>query len=228
MEPPVRAFFTIAEYAGVTICSAEIPAVDYAERPCYYKGKKSIKRERSEWQIFENTHEAIIDQETFDTMQRIREGRRRFTPMGEMPLLSGMVYCADCGTKMYQVRCKRFTHEQEHMVCATYRKMGKAQCPSHQIRNVMIEELLLDCIRNITALACEHEDDFVKMITQKSQADLNRSHRDGKKELEQAHHRINKLDTIIQRLYEDNIEGKISDERFAKDERKLRGRANTA
>ena len=244
MEPPVRAFFTIAEYAGVTICSAEIPAVDYAERPCYYKGKgrstvsylragdvdlvitdlelhsykdkKSIKRERSEWQIFENTHEAIIDQETFDIMQRIREGRRRFTPMGEMPLLSGMVYCADCGTKMYQVRCKRFTHEQEHMVCATYRKMGKAQCPSHQIRNVMIEELLLDCIRNITALACEHEDDFVKMITQKSQADLNRSQRDGKKELEQAHHRINKLDTIIQRLYEDNIEGKISDERFTK------------
>ncbi len=147
---------------------------------------------------------------------RIRDGRRRVTPMGEMPLLSGMVYCADCGAKMYQVRCKRFTHEQEHMVCATYRKLGKAQCPSHQIRNVVIEELLLDCIRNITALASEHEDDFVKMVTQKSQADLNRSQRDGKKELEQAHQRIAKLDTIIQRLYEDNIEGKISDERFAK------------
>lgn len=148
-----------------------------------YKNKKQLKRDRSEWQIFENTHETIIDQETFDIVQRIRDGRRRVTPMGEMPLLSGMVYCADCGAKMYQVRCKRFTHEQEHMVCATYRKIGKAQCPSHQIRNVVIEELLLDCIRNITALAREHEDDFVKMVTQKSQADLNRRQRDVKKEL---------------------------------------------
>lgn len=65
-----------------------------------YKNKKQLKRDRSEWQIFENTHEAIIDQETFDIVQRIRDGRRRVTPMGEMPLLSGMVYCADCGAKM--------------------------------------------------------------------------------------------------------------------------------
>ena len=65
-----------------------------------YKNKKSIKRDRSEWQIFENTHEAIIDQETFDIVQRIRDGRRRLTPMGEMPILSGMVFCADCGSKL--------------------------------------------------------------------------------------------------------------------------------
>ena len=180
-----------------------------------YKNKKSIKRGRSEWQIFENTHEAIIDQETFDIVQRIRDGRRRLTPMGEMPILSGMVFCADCGSKLYQVRC-RTMNQKEYMVCANYRKKGKHTCTSHQIRNEVIEELLLDCIRNITALAREHEDDFVKMVTQKSQADLNRSQRDGKKELEQTHQRIAKLDTIIQRLYEDNIEGKISDERFAK------------
>ena len=180
-----------------------------------YKNKKQLKRDRSEWQIFENTHEAIIDQETFDIVQRIRDGRRRITPMGEMPILSGMVFCADCGSKLYQVRC-RTMNQKEYMVCANYRKKGKHTCTSHQIRNVVIEELLLDCIRNITALAREHEEDFVKMVTQKSQADLNRSQRDGKKELEQAHQRITKLDTIIQRLYEDNIEGKISDERFSK------------
>ena len=180
-----------------------------------YKNKKSIKRDRSEWQIVENTHEAIIDQETFDIVQRIRDGRRRNTPMGEMPVLSGMVFCADCGAKMYQVRRRSFSHKQENMVCATYRKIGKEHCPSHRIRNVVIEELLLDCIRSITALARNHEDKFVKMVTQKSQADLNRSQRNGRKELDQAHQRIAKLDTIIQRLYEDNIEGKISDERFA-------------
>lgn len=175
-----------------------------------------LKRDRSEWQIFENTHESIIDTETFNIVQRIRDGRRRNTPQGEMPLLSGMVYCADCGAKMYQVRCKRFTHEQEYMVCATYRKLGKTNCPSHQIRNVVIEELLLKSIQDILAFARKDEDKFVTMVTQKSQAALNRSQRDGKRELEQAHQRITKLDTIIQRLYKDNIEGKISDERFVK------------
>ena len=65
-----------------------------------YKLKKQMKNDPSEWQVFENTHEAIIDKETFDIVQRIRDGRRRVTPMGEMPILSGMVYCADCGQKL--------------------------------------------------------------------------------------------------------------------------------
>src|SRR5574344_2015231 len=71
-----------------------------------YKQKKQLKNDPSQWQIFENTHEAIIDRETFDIVQRIRDGRRRVTPMGKMPTLSGMVYCADCGSKMYQVRAR--------------------------------------------------------------------------------------------------------------------------
>ena len=83
-----------------------------------YKQKKPLKRDTSEWQIFKNTHEAIIDQETFDIVQRIRDGRRRWTPMGEMPILSGMVFCADCGSKLYQV-CGRNLPQSEYMVCAT-------------------------------------------------------------------------------------------------------------
>ena len=180
-----------------------------------FKNKKQVHRNQEEWQIFENTHEAIIDQETFDIVQRIREGRRRVTPMGEMPVLSGMLFCADCGAKLYQVRHRGWTHDKEHFVCATYRKV-KGGCTSHQIRNVVVEELLLDGIRSITAFARDHEDEFVQMVTQKTQAELSRSQREGKRELEQAMQRIAKLDTIIQRLYEDNIEGKISDERFAK------------
>ena len=66
-----------------------------------------------------------------------RDGRRRFTPMGEMPTLSGMVYCADCVSKMYQVRARGWEHEKEHLVCSTYRKRGKSNCTSHQIRNVV-------------------------------------------------------------------------------------------
>lgn len=181
-----------------------------------YKQKKQLKRDPSEWQIFENTHEAIVDRETYDIVQRIRNGRRRRTPMGEMPLLSGMVFCADCGAKLYQVRSTKFRPGQEYMVCATYRKKGKDRCTSHQIRNSVIEEFLLDGIRSMTAYVREHEDEFVEMVTKLSKAETEKALRDEKRELEQAEARVHKLDTIIQRLYEDNVEGKISDERFAK------------
>ena len=180
-----------------------------------YKQKKQLKNDPDNWQIFEGTHEAIIDSETFAIVQRLREGRRRVTPMGEMPILSGMLFCADCGAKLYQVRHRGWTHDKEHFVCATYRKV-KGGCSSHQIRNVVVEELLLDGIRNITAFAGDHEDEFVQMVTDKTRAEVNRSLRDDKRELEQAQVRAGKLDDIIQRLYEDNLDGKISDERFAK------------
>ena len=180
-----------------------------------YKQKKQLKNDPDNWQIFEGTHEAIIDDETFAIVQRLREGRRRVTPMGEMPILSGMLFCADCGAKLYQVRHRDWTHDKEHFVCATYRKV-KGGCSSHQIRNVVVEELLLDGIRNITAFARDHEDEFVQMVTDKTRAEVNRSLHDDKRELEQAQVRTGKLDGIIQRLYEDNLDGKISDERFAK------------
>ena len=180
-----------------------------------YKQKKQLKNDPDNWQIFEGTHEAIIDSEAFAIVQRLREGRRRVTPMGEMPILSGMLFCADCGAKLYQVRHRGWTHDKEHFVCATYRKV-KGGCSSHQIRNVVVEELLLDGIRNITAFAREHEDEFVQMVTDKTRAEVNRRLRDDKRELEQAQVRAEKLDDIIQRLYEDNLDGKISDERFAK------------
>ena len=135
--------------------------------------------------------------------------------MGEMPVLSGMVFCADCGAKLYQVR-GRSLPQSEYMVCATYRKKGKEVCPSHQIRNCVLEELLLDGLRSVTAFAREHEDEFVEMVTKKKRAEVDRSLRDGKREMEQAQTRIRKLDEIIQHLYEDNLEGKISDERFVK------------
>ena len=179
-----------------------------------YKLKKQIKNAPSEWQIFENTHEAIIDQETFDIVQRIRAGRRRVTPMGEMPILSGMVYCANCGSKLYQVRTTRWTHEQEHMVCATYRKKGKHICESHQIRNVVIEQLLLADIQRITAYARENEAEFIDLVTKSKTKAVERDLRESRREYEQAKARIAKLDIIIQKLYEDNLEGKISDDRF--------------
>ena len=180
-----------------------------------YKQKKQMKNDPSEWVIFEDTHEAIIEEPVFEVVQKIRDGRRRLTPMGEMPILSGMLFCADCGNKLYQVRGRGWEHDKEHFVCATYRKI-KDGCSSHQIRNVVVEELLLDGIRWVTAFARDQESEFVEMVTKKTRIELDKSMRDGKRELEQSQARIKKLDEIIQRLYEDNIEGKISDERFAK------------
>ena len=179
-----------------------------------YKSKKKMWNDPSEWQIFENTHEAIIDEETFRIVQRIRDGKRKVTRMGEMPILSGMLFCADCGKKLYQVRGASLK-QKEYMVCSTYRKV-KGGCSSHQIQNEVIESLLLDGIRSITAFAREHEAEFVELVTKKCRADVDKTLRESKRELEQSQARIKKLDEIIQRLYEDNIEGKISDERFAK------------
>ena len=195
------------EYLGHT--------VNFRTHKKSFKCKKTVWNDPSEWQIFENTHEAIIDQETFDIVQRIRDGRRRLTPMGEMPILTGMLFCADCGAKLYQFRARGWTHEQEHFVCATYRKI-KGGCTSHQIHNVQVEEILLRELRRITAYAREHEDNFVQLVTRQREKELNRQLRDSNRELAQAEARIQKLDVIMQRLYEDNVDGKISDERFSR------------
>ena len=195
------------EYLGHT--------VNFKTQKKSYKSKKKVNNDPSQWVIFENTHEAIIDQETFEIVQRIRDGRRRQTPMGEMPILSGMLFCADCGAKLYQVRARGWTHEQEHFVCATYRKQ-KGKCSSHQIHNVQVEQILLTEINRMLAFVRDHEQEFVEMLTRKNEKDLNRQLRDSTRELEQATQRIRKLDEIIQRLYEDNLDGKVSDERFSR------------
>ena len=195
------------EYLGHTI--------NFRTRKKSFKCKKTVWNDPSEWAVFENTHEPIIDQETFDIVQRIRDGRRRLTPMGEMPVLSGMLFCADCGAKLYQVRHRGWRHEQEYFVCATYRKV-KDGCTSHQIRNVQVEEILLRELRRIVAFAHEREDEFVALVMKQNEKELSHQLRDSHRELEQATSRIAKLDVIMQRLYEDRVDGKISDERFAR------------
>ena len=205
-DTTITRIFTRQEYLGHT--------VNFKTHTKSFRDKKKIANDPSEWAVFENTHEAIIDQETFDIVQRIREGRRRVTPMGEMTILSGMLFCADCGSKLYQVRHRGWTHEQEIFVCAKYRK--HKGCTPHQIHNVQVEEILLRELKRITAYAREHEDDFIRLVTKQSETELNRQLRSSNRELAQAEERIGKLDGLIQRLYEDNVEGKISDERFAK------------
>ncbi len=180
-----------------------------------YKQKVRIENDPSEWMVFEDIHEPIIDRETFEIVQRIRNGRRRVTPLGEMPALSGMLYCADCGEKMYQVRNKNWTPQQECLVCSSYRKV-KGSCTSHKIKNVVVEQTLLQFIREAAALVKENEDEFSKMVYNKTKDELERNLKKSQNELERASERYRKLDEIMKHLYEDRIDGKLTPERYAK------------
>ena len=131
-----------------------------------YKSKKKILNPKDEWLVFENTHEAIIDQETFNIVQRIRDNERVRNNLGEMPILSGMLYCAYCGNKLYQVRGKDWNHDKEYFVCSSYRKQ-KDMCTSDQIKNVQVESILLHELKNITAFERDHEDEFVDLVMKK-------------------------------------------------------------
>ena len=180
-----------------------------------YKSKKKYENPRDKWVIFENTQEAIIDQETFDTVQRIRDGRRRPTEMGEMNILSGMLYCADCGEKMYLCRCTT-VKQAEYFNCSTYRKKKKKYCTSHQITAHAAMALIKNDIQYTIKFATENMETFMSILKEQAKAKSKReleSFLDGK---EQAEKRIKALDKIIQNLYEDKVVGKISEERYMK------------
>jgi len=180
-----------------------------------FKSKAKIWNNPEDWVVFENTHEAIMDEQTWETVQKIREGKRRPSRMGEMGVLSGMMFCADCGAKLYQVRANGWTHDKEYFVCATYRKK-KGMCSSHQIRSVVIEELVLEDLKQVMNYAKEHEQKLVEAVIRSSEKKITENLRLAQKEYEQGQARITTLDKIMQRLYEDHVMEKISEERFCK------------
>lgn len=193
------------EYVGHT--------VNFKTRKKSYKNKKQVKNPKSEWQIFENTHTAIISQHDFDLVQELRKNKRRIQKCEEVNPFSGMVYCADCGRKMYLCRSTALTAEQEHLKCSTYAKR-KDECSAHFIRTVVLEELVLKELRKITTYVREHEEEFVELAMQNSKQKQSAELKAAKKRLAQSEKRISELDKLFTRLYEDNVSGKISDERF--------------
>ena len=129
-----------------------------------YKSKKTIKNPESEWVIFENTHEPIWTEAIAEAVKQARQSRRRPTKMGEMGMFSGMMYCADCGSILYQCRATGFRKDQEYYICSGYRK-GKQVCGTpHSIRTVILEELILQNLREIVSFARSHENRFVQMV----------------------------------------------------------------
>ena len=181
-----------------------------------YKSKKKIHNPESEWVIFENTHEPIWTQAIADAVKQARQSRRRPTKMGEMGMFSGMMYCADCGSIMYQCRATGFRKEQEYYLCAGYRKSRDVCGSTHSIRTVILEELILHNLRKIVSFARAHEDRFVKMVMDMDMKEKSKELAKKRKLLSEGEKRIAELDTIFKRLYEDNITGKLTDERFHK------------
>ena len=179
-----------------------------------YKSKKKIENTPDKWAVFEDTHKAIIDSETWEIVQKAREQRRRPTKMGKMGMFSGLAYCADCGARLYHCRTASWTHEQECYTCATYR--GKKGCSAHYIRAVVLEQLVLQNLQRVVAYAQEDEDEFVRRIMENKMALQRTEQEKAKRKLEKQERRFSELDAIIQRLYEDHVVGKLSEERFAK------------
>ncbi|MCD8040736.1 MAG: recombinase family protein [Clostridia bacterium] len=180
-----------------------------------YKSKKRYWNSKEDWAIFENTQEAIIDQATFDTVQKIREGRRRPTDMGEMSPLSGMLYCADCGKKMYLCRCTTIK-QAEYFNCSSYRKQKKKTCTSHQITVKAVTEMILDDLRFTVNYAKEYKQQFYEMVEKTADTATKKELSSHLKDIDEAEKRIKALDKIIQSLYEDKVEEKISEERYLK------------
>ena len=181
-----------------------------------YKSKKKIQNPESEWVIFENTHEPIWTESIADAVRLARQTRRRPTKMGEMGMFSGMMFCADCGSIMYQCRATGFRREQEYYLCAGYRKSRDICGSTHSIRTVILEELILQNLCKVVSYAREQEDQFVKMVMDMDEKERCRGLAKKKKLLTDAEKRISELDRIFKHLYEDNITGKLTDERFKK------------
>ena len=179
-----------------------------------YKDKTKIKRPKSEHLIFKNTHDPIIDQETWDIVQRMRQNKRRRTIMDEQDKFSGLVICADCNNKMIVHRSCSMKTSQINFACGLYRRRGKEYCSAHFIREEVLEQIVLEEIQRITKFALTREKEFAKIIQQKSDSDSKKELSLKQKELDKSKLRAIELNSIFKRLYEDNVLGRVTNEQF--------------
>ena len=182
------------------------------EKPSY-KVKHSVENPVEKQAIFKNHHEPIIDRETWERVQELRKQRKRPNRYDEVGLFSGMLFCADCGHVMYQQRYQNKNRKQDCYICGSYKKRTR-DCTAHFIRTDLLTAGVLSNLRQVTEYAAKHESRFVKLLIQQNEIGGKRKTAAATKQLEQAQERIAEVSRIIKRLYEDNVNGKISDERF--------------
>ena len=183
----------------------------------HFKDKKSHYVPEDQWTIFENTHEAIIDQETFDLAQKVRSQVRRYPDgWGEVAPLTGLMYCADCGAKMYVHRTNNGKRISQY-TCSAYTKIpcGTLCNTQHRINESVVLELVSDLLKAIAEYAKHDRDEFIHVVQDAQDshqaADLKRQ----KNKLSANQQRLNELEVLLCKIYEDNILGKLPDARYA-------------
>ena len=178
-----------------------------------YKDKRRVEHSREECLVFKDTHPALITREVWDIVQRVRKNRRRPTKMEEQNKYSGLVFCADCGSNMVLHRARTMSASYNHFTCRTYKKDGES-CTGHYIRECVLDEVVLEDLRRVTAMAREHSEEFAAYIGSRQSAEIQREIRKQEKELAAMRKRKMELDTIFKKLYEDSVLGRITTEQF--------------
>ena len=188
--------------------------VNFKTEKVSYKLKHSVENPPEKQAVFENHHEPIIDRETWERVQELRKQRKRPNRYDEVGLFSGILFCADCGSVMYQQRYQTDKRKQDCYICGSYKKRT-ADCTAHFIRTELLTAGVTENLRKITSYAAKHEARFMKLLVEQNEDGGRRRNAARKKELETAQKRISELSAIFKRLYEDSVTGRISDERFS-------------
>jgi DNA invertase Pin-like site-specific DNA recombinase len=203
----IRNILENRQYTGCT--------VNFKSTIVSYKVHKKVQNEPENWQIIPNTQEAIIDEETFNTVQELRKGRRRNTATGRTSLFSGLVYCGDCGSHLYFCASKSISEKQEFFRCSAY-KENRGSCTIHYIRNVVLEEMVLETVKAAARYISEYEPVFLYLYSKQHALSKAQNLRTAKQQLEQSKRRIGEIDKLITAVFEQHVLGKLSDERFMK------------
>ena len=188
--------------------------VNFKTEKVSYKVKSSVENPEEKQVIFENAHEPIIDPDTWERVQELRKQRKRPNRYDEVGLFSGLLFCADCGSVLYQQRYENKTRKQDCYICGNYKKRTH-DCTAHFIRTDLLTAGVTANLKKITAYAAKHEKQFMKLLVQQNEDGGKRRNAAKKRELEAAEKRIGELSAIFKRLYEDSVAGRITDERFS-------------
>ena len=193
------------EYTGST--------VNFKTKRKSFKNKKQWIQSKEDWAVFEGTQEAIIDKETFETVQKMRGTKRAYTKFNEVNIFSGLLYCADCGGRM-TIRRRKEDRRKDAFICSTYRKKKKNLCTEHAIKVSALDQIVLQDIRKVCAYIKQYEQEFVEDFRQCSRKESARLQLMGKSELKKAENRLSEIERIIVKLYEEKVCGRMPEERF--------------
>lgn len=193
------------EYIGNTInCRTYTPS---------FKSKKSRLNPPDKILRFEGTHEPLIDLDTWEIVQRVRQGKRRPTKLGQQDMLSGLVYCKDCGSRHYFCRCGSWDESQYTFVCGKYH-CHKEDCTPHTIKAAALRQIALSEIQRVSAEAREHWDELFQRLTSSHQSRAKKELAAKQRELDKGERRLKDLETLFRRSFEELALGHLSDGQF--------------